>query len=446
MTKEFEETDPRKPKLSTSKRIQLATIESSSAAMIVVGNKLEKYYTDFIGMRPGLFGTAHLLYAFVNSINDPLLGYVIDHSSDKQGRSKYRIFLLGAMPLFLIGMMLQLIGQPHWSEALLFLCVFLGYSIFDTGMAAMTISAGSIVIQSVKDDSDRGAYVGLRLTIKAIFGVAGFLLPSMFLTGNATRVQVLLMFCGFAVFGFILYCIPVSTLKIPVSISQEAVGSSKMRVVLKQMLSMKTYRIFICMAFLITGVAMNQELFLLYFADDVAGLHGLPLTILSGLMLPFLFLTSLSAGYLIKKFGVKLLTFVVIILIIFGNVITLLDINLYVSIVGLFLAVIAGNFWYVLRFSLSGRIMDEYARIFGERNEGMFMGVDAIFNAPAVSLVLFAFSWIIDLNGYIGTADIQTPQAINAIRMGTTLISIICCSIALVLLFFLPIQKDSMDR
>ena len=96
MNKEFEEKNDSEIQFSSSKRLQMATMESSTAAMIVVGNKLEKYYTDFIGMRPGLFGTAHLLYAFVNSINDPLLGYFIDHSSNKHG------IIVAASELFIL--------------------------------------------------------------------------------------------------------------------------------------------------------------------------------------------------------------------------------------------------------------------------------------------------------------------------------------------------------
>ncbi|MHA1672645.1 MAG: MFS transporter [Promethearchaeota archaeon] len=429
-------------RLSLAKRVRLATIESGTEGMATIRNKIAIYYTSFIGLRPSVYGSAMLLYAFVNSVNDPLVGYGIDKSSHCKGVSKYKRFLLLAIPLYILGMGLLLFGQPAWKEWVLFISIFLGLSIYDTGYAITTISASSVIIQTVDADEDRGFYVGMRLSLKVIFGVAGFLLPTLFLTGNATREQALWMFIGFGVVGLLVYTLPLLTLNIPISQPKLEVQRSQLWMVMKRMLTMKSYLIYIVFAFLINGVALNQEIFLLYYADDVLEVSGTTLIVLSALSIPFLLLTNLSSKFLIQKVGLRKLSITTTIVLIASNFLTLLELSMPTSIAGLFLAVVAGNFWNVLKFPILGVSINHYEAKYGEKNEGTFLGVDAIFNSPAVSVVFFIFTVLIEQGGYIsGLEGSQSFEAKNAVHLAITLISITCASIALIFVLMFPFQK-----
>jgi Na+/melibiose symporter-like transporter len=410
MTEENSQNTETPRKFAPNKRITMATMEASTNSMIIIGNKLEKYYTDFIGMSPALFGSAHLLYAIVNSFNDPILGYFFDRSKKKRKISKYKRFLLLAIPLYLLGMILQLAGQPGMNEILLFLCVFLGYSIFDTGYAMTNISTGSIIIRSNTYDSDRAKYVGLRLAIKAVIGVAGFLLPAYFLIENV-RSEALIMFICFGIVGLAVYSIPAATLDFTDIVIVEEPTTPEFKRTLRQMLSLKSYVLYMLIAFLITGIVINQESFILYFTDGVLELTSTQAILVSGSVLPFMIGVNLFAGRLIRKFGAVKLGFVVIFLILVGNVAALLDYSMIISILGLSISLTAGTFWWTVRFTLIGQIIDEYSETFGERIEGMFMGIDSIFNAPASSVIVFIFSWIITQYGYDGLAEVQTDHA-----------------------------------
>jgi Na+/melibiose symporter-like transporter len=433
--------------LSFAKRVRLATIESGVEGMATIKNKIAIYYTSFIGLAPRIFGSAHLLYAIVNSINDPLIGFGIDKSSHRKRGSKYRRFLLLAIPLYIMGMVLLLAGQPTWKEWVLFLCIFLGLSLFDTGYATTTISASSVIIQTTDTDKDRGFYVGLRLSLKVIFGVAGFLLPSFFLTGNSTREQALWMFIGFGVLGLVVYTLPLLTLKLPISQPKDEVQKSQLWKVMKRMLTTKSYLFYIVFAFLLNGVAMNQEIFLLYYADDVMEVSGTILVLLSALIIPFLLLTNLLSKFLIQKVGLRKLLIITTLVLIASNFLTLLGLSIPTSIAGLFMAVIAGNFWNVLKFPILGVSIDHYVSKYGEANEGTFLGVDAIFNSPAVSVVFFVFTLLIEQGGYIAGAEGgQSPAAKNAVHLAITLISIICSTVALIFVLLFPFPKSDKKK
>lgn len=439
-----------KPTFGKKEKINLAIMESSTASIEVISQKLPIYYTDFIGMSPSLIGTAHLLFAIVNAINDPILGYFIDKTKNKNGISKYTRILRMVIPLTIIAIVAMLIGQPGWPGWILFIVLFLGFSLRDTAYALQGISAASIIIQNEKQDAGRGQYVGIRLTLKSIFGVAGFLIPAYFLVGDKdSTLAPLLMFLGFGLVGLIVYIIPALRVNPPIHESirteNESIGiekKSNMFQMFKRMIKMKSYLSYIILAFFLTGVAMNQELFMLYFADDIIELSGFMSVLVSGLVLPLIIGTSLGSKYLINKFGIRKLLITSAVTIIVTNFIVLLQISDVISVVCLLLSITAGNFWFLIKFPITGTIIEEYAAIYGERNEGTFFGIDSIFNAPAVSVFLAIFLNIIEKIGYEGTLEFQTPQVKQGLLMTMTLISIIACSIALfIIIFFFPLGK-----
>jgi len=435
----FEEEHP----FGMKEKINLAVMESSTASIEVISNKLPIYYTDFIGMSPALVGQAHLLFAIVNAINDPILGYFIDKTSHKNGKSKYIRLLRMVFPLTIIAIVAMLIGQKGWPSWLLFLTLFMGFSLRDSAYALQGISAASIVIQNEDQDAGRGHYVGIRLTFKSIFGVAGFLIPAYFLTGNKdSTLAPLLMFIGFGVVGLIVYIIPAWKVNPPIKETIEIEKKSNFFQTFLRMIKMKSYLTYIVLAFFLTGIAMNQELFMLYFADDVLELSSFMAVVVTALVLPLIIGTSLASKKLINKFGVRKLLIGSTVTIITTNIIVMLQISDILSIACLLLSITAGNFWFLIKFPITGTIIDEYVSIYGERNEGTFFGVDSVFNAPAVSVFLAIFLQIIDKIGYIGTAESQTPQVKEGLLMTMTLMSIIACSIALfIILFIFPVGK-----
>ncbi len=431
------------PSFGEKEKLNLAIMESSTASVEVISNKLPIYYTDFIGINPNLIGTAHLLFAIVNAINDPILGYIIDKTSHKNGKSKYTRILRLGIPLTIIAIFSMLVGQPGWPSWLLFITLFVGFSLRDTSYALQGISAASIVIQNEDEDAGRGHYVGLRLTLKSIFGVAGFLIPGFFLAGNKDNLlPPLLMFLGFGVVGLIVYIIPALKVNPPIREAVKTENKSNFFQTLIRMLKMKSYRSYIILAFSLTGIAMNQELFMLYFADDILELNGTMTVVVSGLVLPLVIGTSLASKKLIRKFGVRKLLLISTVTIIVTNFIVILQISDVLSVACLLLSVTAGNFWFLIKFPITGIIIDEYATTYGERNEGTFFGVDSIFNAPAVSVVIAIFMAFLERIGYMGTADSQTPQVKEDLMLTMTLISIIACSIALLIIVFIfPVGK-----
>jgi GPH family glycoside/pentoside/hexuronide:cation symporter len=84
----------------------------------------------------------------------------------------------------------------------------------------------------------------------------------------------------------------------------------------------------------------------------------------------------------------------------------------------------------------------------GSRREGMFMGINALFHKPALSLGPIVATFVLGLFGYIqggGVGD-QPPSAFLGIKILMFLIPVIVSLIGLVFLYFYPIHGDNLDE
>ena len=75
---------------SSSFKLSYALSIGGHTGMAMIGVNLAKYYIDFVGMNPIIFGYAHLTFAIINTINDPFIGYAIDRSSEILSRWCFR--------------------------------------------------------------------------------------------------------------------------------------------------------------------------------------------------------------------------------------------------------------------------------------------------------------------------------------------------------------------
>ncbi len=93
-------------------KIYYSFLVTAATIMVTIGNNLTKYYTKFIGVPASLLGYTQLAFAIVNSVNDPLLGYLIDRTPGSKGVHKFTWYIFLSIPFFIIGMVFQLLGQP----------------------------------------------------------------------------------------------------------------------------------------------------------------------------------------------------------------------------------------------------------------------------------------------------------------------------------------------
>ncbi len=440
-------------KIPSRVKLNYAILVASTTIMATIGANLAKYYTDFVGMSAALFGYAQLAFAFVNSFNDPAIGSWIDKTPHTRRKNKFTWYILLAIPFLLIGMGFQILGQPSWPPVLLFLTVFLGYSIYDSGIAMFGISKGSLIIDASSSDVERSSVESISLVFQTLFGIAGFLLPTYFLTGDSTQTQAILMFVGFAVVGIILYSITASRFrKNAGTLVQLRIDRIEMdrKFIFRRMIHQRSYILYMACAFLIVGIQANNQVFMLYYMDNFLDLESKTITIVSGIFLPIYLITYAIGPTLIKKIGVKSFLLIGQCIAIIGYIGVLMGVTGYLAFGFLLFTSIGGLFWWIANLALFGKVFDEFESQYGKIDKGVFMGINAIFASPASSIVFFIFSLIIDAYEYDGLATIQTAHAKLGLRLGIGLLSLAFNVVALILILFMPkwneINKDSKNH
>ncbi len=104
------------------------------------------------------------------------------------------------------------------------------------------------------------------------------------------------------------------------------------------------------------------------------------------------------------------------------------------------------TFWYVIVNPMIGDVADEDEIRTGCRREGMFFGINALITKPAISLIIFLFTIIIDRFGYDSELDLQTAQTQLGIRIGISMLSLAFLVLAIVPLILYPLYGKKIQE
>ena len=139
-----------------------------------------KYYTDFIIFPILWFGIVQLLFAGVNAINDPIIGYYSDRASYIEGKGKRRRWMIRSLPLVGIGYFLMVFMNPDFPDELIFIFLFIAFVLHDTGSAMNGINRGALMLTVTDDDNERASLVTINLVFQTILGIFSYLAILLF--------------------------------------------------------------------------------------------------------------------------------------------------------------------------------------------------------------------------------------------------------------------------
>ena len=143
---------------------------ANTVAYQVLGNRVQFFYIDILGLNAAIAGTVWTLYGIWNMINDPLMGQVSDRTRTPLGR-RVPYILFGAIPLGLSFFFLW--TPPKHNPWLMAAYFFILLFIFDTLYTITIIAYNSlfpIVAPALKDRVDLStwreslAVIGLLLS------------------------------------------------------------------------------------------------------------------------------------------------------------------------------------------------------------------------------------------------------------------------------------------
>ena len=411
----------------------------------MIDGAMLKFYTDFILFPALWFGIVQLLFAIINAINDPIIGYYSDRTIPVEGKGKRKIWLYRSIPFLGIGYFLIVFTSPDVPHIAIFILLFIGLALHDTGSAMNGINRGALMITVTDDDNERASLVVVNLVFQTILGIFSYLLILFFITGTTPLPVLYIVFTIVGVIGVGVALLGVRGIK---ESSKLYCGQTfpKIKQLLKEVFKSKTFTFYILLQFVMGAVTSTVITFQIFYFEDVVGVAGATVALVSGITLPFTFF----AYYLVQVVGQKLGPRKTLMMFITINIVAFLGLLLtrdFILAIICYLIVNMGNaaFW-ILSTPIFGNVIDEYELKTGNRNEGTFMGINAIFITPNKQIMMFLFTLIISIMGYNGAAAVQTESAVLGIQIGAALVPIILLIIGFLILFFFPLRGEKLKE
>lgn len=141
----------------------------------IIGTWLSFFYVDTLGFNAKAIGVAMIIYSIWNAINDPIMGYVSDHTRTKMGR-RLPYVLFGAIPLgasfiFIFAPPTQSLTTPTAQ----ILYYTLSLCVYDFFFTTVLLNWEAVVPDMYPKAKDRSRIIGIAQICDVLGGVVASL-------------------------------------------------------------------------------------------------------------------------------------------------------------------------------------------------------------------------------------------------------------------------------
>ncbi len=411
--------------------------------MTLISTYLLIFYTDVVGLPIAAVGTLFVLTKFLDGINDPIMGFVIDRlPRTKNGKFKTLLFI-GAI-ICSVNFALLWYGPALAPDAIKMAIAYVTYILIGITFDVMDISLNSLIPAMTSDMKE-------RTSLSAIKG-AGYMLGSV-----AVSVGAPLIISAFATkrTGYFIL-IAVTTMIVllfsvtgAIGVKERVSAINEDKYSLKQMVSFLTVgpvlAAFISQLLFISGKAIltaSEVYFATYVLGNLKIVSLCSVITLAG-MIPAIAVT----GFLVKKSSKRLVYSLGILIYGCALLIRLLQVNnlmfLYLSY--LFMGFGAGLVM-VLMYGIQADNIDyvEYKK--GKRAEGAISALQSFVAKVGGTLGAAIPAYILSVTGYVANAE-QIASAKSGMIISTLVIPAVFCIVAAAVFWFAyPLDNRKLDE
>lgn len=404
------------------------------------------YYTDVVGINPGLAGTAMLVGKLTwDMVNDVLFGYLGDRTRSRWGRRRpYLIFC--AVPMMLSFWLLLSIPEGLTGAAAFF-TIFGTAMLFDTFHTLVCTNYSAMTAELTMDYDERTSLSTYRM----IFSIIGYLcgagattlLASIISsqTGMSTRQAWSMVGLIFGALGAVTTLIPGLFLKNKPVIDAEPTKLPPVKAVLSTLKNkpfLKYLLISMIMSTAFTMVTTMLSYYLIYQLDMADSLY-----LVMFLMLGTLAVFLVPCSHVSAKLG-KAKTYALGISIASAGLIVAFFLSGQSIVIYILAAIVGMGFssQWVCPHSMMPDVIEYDELETGERREGIYYGMNATAGKITGALGSAICGWGMELTGYVEGAA-QSAEALLAIRAMFALIPALLLFVCVPLLLRYPITRES---
>lgn len=410
--------------------------------MTLINGYLLIFYTNICGLSPAACATLFLIARFLDAINDPLVGFIIDHLPTRKMGHFRPTLILGTI-LCSANFLLLWFG-PMLSTSGKLAIAYVSYILLGVLFPVMDISLNSllpVMTEDMKERNSLSSIKGLAYVIGAlVIGVAAPLILGD--TSNKQGYINLVLIMTAVIFFFSI----IGTMGVKERVKPQMENSYSVKELFKILSQKPVYITFL--AVLLYSIGSNivnaaNTYFYTYIFEDLT-----LASIITLITCVAVFPATMVIGNLIGRFGKKKMYAIGLALAGLAPIIRLLDVrNIPLLIVSVLIAGIGAGFAAPLNYGIQADNTDYIEVSMGIRAEGAVASLSSFVSKCAMGIGGAIPGYLLQLAGFDSKAAVQNDDVINVIVLCVLILPAIVNVVAIVIFSKgYPITKEKLNE
>ena len=410
--------------------------------MTLINGYLLIFYTNICGLSPAACATLFLIARFLDAINDPLVGFIIDHLPTRKMGHFRPTLILGTI-LCSVNFLLLWFG-PMLSTSGKLAIAYVSYILLGVLFPVMDISLNSllpVMTEDMKERNSLSTIKGLAYVIGAlVIGVAAPLILGD--TSNKQGYINLVLIMTAVIFFFSI----IGTMGVKERVKPHMENSYSVKELFKILSQKPVYITFL--AVLLYSIGSNivnaaNTYFYTYIFEDLT-----LASIITLITCVAVFPATMVIGNLIGRFGKKKMYAIGLALAGLAPIIRLLDVrSIPLLIVSVLIAGIGAGFAAPLNYGIQADNTDYIEVSMGIRAEGAVASLSSFVSKCAMGIGGAIPGYLLQLAGFDSKAAVQNDDVINVIVLCVLILPAIVNVVAIVIFSKgYPITKEKLNE
>lgn len=410
--------------------------------MTLINGYLLIFYTNICGLSPAACATLFLIARFLDAINDPLVGFMIDHLPTRKMGHFRPTLILGTI-LCSANFLLLWFG-PMLSTSGKLAIAYVSYILLGVLFPVMDISLNSllpVMTEDMKERNSLSSIKGLAYVIGAlVIGVAAPLILGD--TSNKQGYINLVLIMTAVIFFFSI----IGTMGVKERVKPQMENSYSVKELFKILSQKPVYITFL--AVLLYSIGSNivnaaNTYFYTYIFEDLT-----LASIITLITCVTVFPATMVIGNLIGRFGKKKMYAIGLALAGLTPIIRLLDVrSIPLLIVSVLIAGIGAGFAAPLNYGIQADNTDYIEVSMGIRAEGAVASLSSFVSKCAMGIGGAIPGYLLQLAGFDSKAAVQNDNVINVIVLCVLILPAIVNVVAIVIFSKgYPITKEKLNE
>lgn len=410
--------------------------------MTLINGYLLIFYTNICGLSPAACATLFLIARFLDAINDPLVGFIIDHLPTRKMGHFRPTLILGTI-LCSVNFLLLWFG-PMLSTSGKLAIAYVSYILLGVLFPVMDISLNSllpVMTEDMKERNSLSTIKGLAYVIGAlVIGVAAPLILGD--TSNKQGYINLVLIMTAVIFFFSI----IGTMGVKERVKPQMENSYSVKELFKILSQKPVYITFL--AVLLYSIGSNivnaaNTYFYTYIFEDLT-----LASIITLITCVAVFPATMVIGNLIGRFGKKKMYAIGLALAGLAPIIRLLDVrSIPLLIVSVLIAGIGAGFAAPLNYGIQADNTDYIEVSMGIRAEGAVASLSSFVSKCAMGIGGAIPGYLLQLAGFDSKAAVQNDDVINMIVLCVLILPAIVNVVAIVIFSKgYPITKEKLNE